>query len=127
MRLLAFSFWPLAMRNFRNLEIWQLGMEIVKLTYEQIKKLPKTEDYGLKSQMQRSAVSMPSNIAEGCSRRSNKEVVHYFEIAIGSSFELETQLIVCQMIGYLKQSDIDEILPKLDTFQKKTNSYMSKL
>jgi four helix bundle protein len=115
------------MRNFRNLEIWQLAMEIVKLTYELIKKLPKSEDFGLKSQMQRAVISMPSNIAEGCSRKSNKELAHYFEISIGSSFELETQILASQMIGYLSQSEIDTVLPKLTLFQKKTNAYLSKL
>ncbi len=115
------------MRNFRNLEIWQLAMEIVKLTYELIKKLPKSEDFGLKSQMQRAVISMPSNIAEGCSRKSSKELSHYFEISIGSSFELETQLLASQMIGYLNQVEIETVLPKLTIFQKKTNAYLSKL
>lgn len=98
----------LKMRNFRNLEIWQLGMEIVKLTYELLNKLPKSEDFGLKSQMQRAAISIPSNIAEGCSRKSSKELARYFEISIGSSFELETQMIASQKIGYLNQADFDK-------------------
>ncbi|MBK9012804.1 MAG: four helix bundle protein [Saprospiraceae bacterium] len=102
-------------------------MEIVKLTYEQIRKLPKVEDFGLKSQMQRAAVSIPSNIAEGCSRKSNKELARYLEIAIGSSFELETQMIACQMIGYVNQQDLDSFLPKVNLFQKKTNAYLSTL
>ncbi len=81
-------------------------MEIVKLTYELVKRLPKTEEYGLKSQMQRAVISIPSNIAEGCSRKSNKEVAHYFEISIGSSFELETQILASQLIGYLNQREV---------------------
>lgn len=115
------------MRNFRNLEIWHLGMEIVKLTYELLKKLPKNEDFGLKSQMQRAAISIPSNLAEGCSRSSNKDVTRFFEISIGSSFELETQMLASQLIGYINQADLDSILPKLTLFQKKTNTYIATL
>lgn len=115
------------MRNFRNLEIWHIGMEIVKLIYELLKKLPKIEDFGLKSQMQRAAISIPSNLAEGCSRNSNKELTRFFEIAIGSSFELETQMIACEMIGYINKAELDSILPKLTLFQKKTNAYLSTL
>jgi len=60
------------MRNFRLLDCWKLGMDIVKLTYQLIEKLPATENYGLRSQISRAVISMPSNIAEGCSRSSNK-------------------------------------------------------
>lgn len=102
-------------------------MEIVKLTYELLNKLPKSEDFGLKSQMQRAAISIPSNIAEGCSRKSSKELARYFEISIGSSFELETQMIASQMIGYLNQADFDKIIPMLNLFQKKTNAYLATL
>lgn len=115
------------MRNFRNLEIWHLGKEIVKLTYELLKKLPKNEVFRLKSQMQRAAISIPSNLAEGCSRSSNKDLTLFFEISIGSSFELETQMLASQLIGYINQADLDSILPKLTLFQKKTNTYIATL
>jgi four helix bundle protein len=78
------------MRDFRKLTIWEEGKNIVKQVYQLSFSLPKEEMYGLKSQIQRASVSIPSNIAEGCSRSSDMEFKRYLEIAIGSSFELET-------------------------------------
>ena len=115
------------MRNFRLLDCWKLGMEIIKLIYELLEKLPSSENYGLKSQMTRAAISMPSNIAEGCGRNSNKEMGRFFELAISSAFELETQLIAGQLIGYFNQEDIEKLLPEIQKFQKKTNNYRLKL
>ena len=115
------------MRNFRLLDCWKLGMEIVKLTYQLLEKLPSTENYGLKSQMTRAIISMPSNIAEGCSRSSNKEMARFFEVSIGSSFELETQILAGQSIGYFKKDEISLLIEKLQIFQRQTNAYRSKL
>ena len=84
------------MRNFKELTVWKSGMDIVKKVYILANLLPDTEMYGLKTQMQRAAISIPSNIAEGCSRHSDVEFKRFLEIAIGSSFELETQLILCE-------------------------------
>ena len=76
------------MRNFRELMIWQKAMDIVFHIYELTALLPKDETYGLKTQLQRAAVSIPSNIAEGCSRNSESDFKRFLEIAIGSAFEL---------------------------------------
>ena len=73
------------MRNFRELMIWQKGMEIVVRIYELTSLLSKGETYGLKNQLQRAAVSIPSNIAEGCSRNSESDFKRFLEIAIGSA------------------------------------------
>ncbi|MCB9294289.1 MAG: four helix bundle protein [Lewinellaceae bacterium] len=115
------------MRNFRDYEIWNIGMDLVVDIYNCTASLPGEEKYGLQSQMRRSAVSMPSNIAEGCSRRSDKEFARFLEIALGSSFELETQLFVGIRIGYWAESDLKEIFEKLDRFQRKTNKLWGKL
>ena len=115
------------MRNFRLLDCWKLGMEIVKLTYQLLEKLPSTENYGLRSQMSRAVISIPSNIAEGCSRSSNKEMARFFEVSIGSSFELETQLIAGQSIGYFEKDDIHHLIEKVQIFKRQTNAYRSKL
>ena len=80
------------MRNFRNLEVWKEAIDLASLVYTLTKKFPKQEQYGLVSQINRCSVSIPSNIAEGCSRSSEKEYSRFLEIAIGSSFEMETQL-----------------------------------
>ncbi|SDY42727.1 four helix bundle protein [Hymenobacter psychrophilus] len=82
------------MKNYKELKVWQRGLEIVAATYELVRLLPREETYGLRSQMTRAAVSIPSNIAEGSSRTSEKEYRHFLEIALGSCFELDTQLIV---------------------------------
>ena len=76
------------MQDFQKLTIWQKGIEITKRIYELSKQLPRNEEYGLVSQIKRSAVSIPSNIAEGASRKSNKDFARFLEIAIGSTFEL---------------------------------------
>ncbi|NVO32972.1 four helix bundle protein [Hymenobacter lapidiphilus] len=82
------------MKNYKELKVWQRGLEIVAATYELVRQLPREETYGLRSKMTRAAVSIPSNIAEGSSRTSEKEYRHFLEIALGSCFELDTQLIV---------------------------------
>ena len=77
--------------NFKQLKIWQLGMNIAKAIYEISAKFPSEEKFGLISQIRRCAVSIPSNIAEGSGRGSDKELKHFLEIALGSVYELETQ------------------------------------
>jgi four helix bundle protein len=79
------------MRNFRKLDIWKDGIELAKETYLLSKLLPDEEKFGLKSQICRASVSVPSNIAEGCSRNSQIEYKRFLEIAMGSAFEMETQ------------------------------------
>lgn len=102
-------------------------MEIVKLIYTLLEKLPPSENYGLRSQMSRSVISMPSNIAEGCGRNSKKDMGRFFEFAVSSAFELETQLLAGQLVGYFGQEDVDNLLSKIQIFQKKTNSYRLKI
>jgi len=80
------------MRDFRKLEIWKDSIQLVEEVYSITRKFPDTEKFGLTSQMNRSAISIPYNIAEGCSRSSIIEFSRFLEIALGSSFELETQL-----------------------------------
>ena len=91
------------MRNFRNLNIWKEGIEIVKEIYKLSQKLPSEEKFGLRSQITRAAVSIPSNIAEGCSRRTAKDFARFLDSALGSSFELETQIMLCVLIKYVEK------------------------
>ena len=109
------------MRNFRELQIWKEAMEIVDLVFMLIDKFPKSELYGLSSQLSRSSISMPSNIAEGCSRSSEKDFKRYLEISIGSSFEAETQVEIAYRRKYISVLERDEVIVKLHLFQKKTN------
>lgn len=89
--------------------------------------LPKEEKYGLKSQMCRAAVSIPSNIAEGCSRNSDIEFRRYLEMAIGSTFELETQLILLKEIGFTHEENLIDVFALLSSEQKMINALITKI
>jgi len=100
-------------KNFQDLRIWQKGIEVVKDIYILTKKFPKEELYGLTSQMRRSAVSIPSNIAEGFRRYYNKEYKQFLYIALGSFAELETQIIIANELDYIDETDKTEIIEKI--------------
>ena len=91
--------------SYKDLKVWQKGMELVKEIYELTAQFPKDEMYGLRSQMERAAVSIPSQIAEGYLRRHTKEYVYFLSVALGSAAELETQILVCQMLPKFKHLD----------------------
>ena len=84
----------------KDLEVWKLSIDLVLKVYESTKTIPAEEKFGLTSQMKRSAVSVPSNIAEGAGRSSTKEFIRFLDIANGSLSELETQLIIAQKLNY---------------------------
>lgn len=88
-------------KNYRDLEVWKEAMDMVEQIYQITKNLPSEEMYGLKSQIRRSAVSVPSNIAEGHARKGTGEYLHHLSIAKGSLAELETQLILCIRLNYV--------------------------
>ena len=113
------------MRNFRELIIWQKGMDIVVRIYELTALLSKDETYGLKNQLQRAAVSIPSNIAEGCSRNSESDFRRFLEIAIGSAYELETQLTIIENVNLISRIKVEPILQLLSGEQKMLNSFIS--
>jgi four helix bundle protein len=110
------------MRNFRNYDIWNESMELVSEVYRLIARFPKEEKYGLRSQISRAAISIPSNIAEGSSRNSEIEFVRFLEISIGSAFELETQLILAKRLHLGPIKEIDDILEKLIQIQKQLHN-----
>jgi four helix bundle protein len=101
-------------KNFRDLDVWRLAMEIVVDSYKCTKSFPKEEVYGLVSQMRRAALSIASNIAEGFNRYHNKEYRQFLYIALGSCAELETQIEVSLLLGFITQSVRDKIIEKLD-------------
>lgn len=96
-------------KSYRDLETWQIAMDLVAEVYRVTKLFPRDETYGLTSQLRRAAVSVPSNIAEGQGRDSTKEFLHHLSIAHGSLCEVETQLLVAQTLGYLKQEDAESL------------------
>ena len=87
--------------NFKELTIWKNGIELAVCTYHHCKELPKEELFGLAAQMKRAAVSIPSNIAEGCGRGSDAQVIHFLDISLGSSFELETQVVIANRLDFI--------------------------
>lgn len=115
------------MRDFKKLEIWKNGIEIVKHVYQLSNKLPSEEKFGLKSQITRAAVSVPSNIAEGCSRNSEVEFKRFLEIAIGSLFEVETQLIITQELKFIKLEELEIIFNLIQKEGRMINSLINKI
>ncbi len=115
------------MRDFRKLQIWNDGIAQVISTYDITKVFPIDEKYGLISQLQRAAVSIPSNITEGCSRNSEIEFKRFLEISMGSSFELETQMIIAEKLGYIKKDRLDAELININELQRKLNSLITKI
>ena len=99
--------------NFRRLEIWKLSMDFVKEIYKYTSQLPSSEKFGLISQINRCAVSIPSNIAEGSGRTSEKEFKYFLKISISSSYELETQLLLAQDIFNLSSEKLINELTNL--------------
>ena len=113
------------MRNFRKLDIWKKAIELTKLIYKITVAFPITEKYGLKSQIQRAAVSVASNIAEGSSRRSEVDFARFLEMSIGSAFEVETQLIIAKELGYISKSNYESILSHIQILQKQINALLT--
>ncbi|SNR17601.1 four helix bundle protein [Tenacibaculum jejuense] len=112
--------------NYKNLKIWSIGIEIVDMVFIMTEKFPKEEKFGLISQINRCSISIPSNIAEGSSR-SDKSFSHFIDIALGSSFELETQMIIAFKRKDITQEELNNIEEKLAEFQKMTMSFQNKL
>lgn len=115
------------MRDFKSLNIWKDGIALVKQVYQLSEFLPSEEKFGLRSQICRSAVSIPSNIAEGCSRSSQIDFKRFLEIALGSAFELETQLIIISELSFIKKTTINELIESLNKEQKMINNLIKKL
>lgn len=115
------------MRNFKTLQVWKTGIEIIKATYALTKTLPADDRFGLVSQMNRAAVSIPSNIAEGSSRSTQKDFRRFLEIALGSCFELESQLLALLELGLIEESASEQLSKLIDEEQKMLISFMKKV
>ncbi|WP_299433544.1 four helix bundle protein [uncultured Maribacter sp.] len=98
------------MNKYEDLKIWQKAMDLVELIYELMKDMPADEIYGLTSQIKRCSISIPSNIAEGAGRNSNKQFAHFLSIANGSTTELETQILLVQRLKSCSEHKIKPIL-----------------
>ncbi|WP_333600427.1 four helix bundle protein [Flavobacterium sp.] len=115
------------MHRFKDLEIWKLSRQFCSSIYATTSNFPDNEKFGLTNQLRRASVSVPSNIAEGCSRSSNKDFSRFLEIAIGSIYEIETQLLIAFDLGYINQLKLDELIYNLDTIIKMISKFRSTL
>jgi len=96
------------MKTYKELIVWQKAVEFVTTIYSITKSFPKEEIYGLTNQIRRAAVSVPSNIAEGFGRNSKNEFKHFLQIAIGSLFELQTQLEIAKNLGFISEVEYEK-------------------
>jgi four helix bundle protein len=108
----------MAIRSFRDLRVWQLAMDLVELVYGVTKHFPRSELYGLTSQIQRAAVSIPSNLAEGHTREHTKEFLHHISFAQGSLAELETQLEIALRLGFTTSEEVAPIIECASSLRK---------
>ena len=114
------------MHNFKQLQVWQLSMDMVKEVYLALAEFPQEERYGLAQQLRRSSVSVPSNIAEGAGRGSQKEFAHFLNISLGSAYEVETQLMLAHQLNLLSKHRLEEIEVKMQQVQKMLFSLINK-
>ena len=115
------------MENYKDLIVWKRGMELVEAAYKVAALLPREEMYALSDQIRRSAVSIPSNIAEGYGRNSTRDYARFLSIARGSRYELETQLLLSVQLGYVKECEIDHAIQLGEEVGKMLNVIISKL
>lgn len=114
-------------KSFRDLVIWQKGIELVKLIYKATESFPEKEKFGLISQIRRCAVSIPSNIAEGHIRSHKAEFKQFLFIALGSIAELETQLIIANELGYSNKELFEDLIYKIHSLGKQIRTLIIKL
>ena len=114
-------------KSYKDQIVWQKAMDLVVETYRLVESLPREEIYALSDQMRRSAVSIPSNIAEGHTRNSTKEYIQFLSIAKGSNAELQTQLSICSRLGYLSNEQISDAIVISEEVGKMITSIQKKL
>lgn len=113
--------------NFKNLEIWKRSRRLVKHVYLTTKSFPTDEKFNLISQMNRAAISIPSNIAEGCGRNTNAQLIHFLNIAIGSNCELETQFYLSYDVGYISEQVLDKFTDEIAQIRRMTIKFVDRL
>jgi four helix bundle protein len=114
-------------KSYRDLNIWKRSIKVVEEVYKISKIFPKEEIYGLTSQLRRSAVSIPSNIAEGFSKFYNREYRQFLFISLGSCSELSTQIIIALRLGYIENKKADQLLKEIGEISRMTMSLIKKL
>lgn len=115
------------LNSYKELNVWRKGIELVTEIYALTEQFPKSEIYGLSNQIRRSAISIPSNIAEGYNRKHKQEYIQFLRIAYGSGGELETQLIIANNLKFINPRDFDRIDKLLTEIMKMLNKLISTL
>ncbi len=115
------------MRDFKKLDIWKRSHQLTLVIYRITKQFPKDELFGLTSQMRRSSSSIPTNIAEGCGRGTNPQLKHFLEISIGSSSELEYQLILSKALEYISEEVFNQYAEETVQVRRMIYGYCSQL
>jgi len=116
-----------SVESYRDLKVWQRGMKLVEQVYTLTEPFPASEKYELTSQLRRAAVSVPSNIAEGWGHSSQKQYIHFLELARSSLFEIETQIRIANRLGYVNADERDQLLSETDAQSKMLLSLMRSL
>ena len=115
------------METHKDLRVWHQGIELVTAIYLITKTYPKEEIFGLVSQMRRAAISVPSNIAEGYARGTDREKLHFLRISSGSMSEIETQVMLSLNLGYISQDSYKELSEKVTSVWKQLNALISSI
>lgn len=115
------------MHRFKELDIWKRSRLFCSEVYAITSKFPESEKFGLANQLRRASVSMPSNIAEGSSRQSNKDFTRFLQIALGSAYEIETQLLIAQDLNFVKDSELEYVFSELQEIIKMISKFKSTL
>ena len=115
------------MKNFKELRIWQKGLDIAVNSFQLTSGFPASEKYGIVSQINRAAVSIPANIAEGSSRSSEKDYGRFIEVSLGSSYELETHLLIAQRLNFGSMDALNALLIETTDEQKMLLGFLTKL
>jgi len=116
-----------SVRTHKDLDIWKMSIELVKDIYEVTEKFPNREQFGLVAQLRRASVSIPSNIAEGSARNSNKEFIQFCYISLGSLSEVETQIIISNELNFITKDISSNILTKIEVIRKKLLNFIKYL
>lgn len=114
-------------RNFREYKVWQEAVDFASFVYEVTGKMPWFEKKGLCDQLQRAAVSISSNIAEGAARPSDADFAHFLDFALGSAFEVETQLTIANNVGYLDEEQFKQLQSKVSSIERQLNGLLNSI
>lgn len=115
------------MHRFKELGIWSRSRSFCSLIYEATSKFPKSEKFGLTNQLRRASVSIPSNIAKGSSRSSTKDFIRFLQMAFGSAYEIETQLLIAYDLQFISAEKLQQLTNELEIIVKMTSKFKSTL